>query len=231
MTATETPLQNYLRLWRGLGRDLGFTLATLPIVIVSFAVIVTGLSLSVGLAIVYLGIPLLALTLLTGRWFAAVELARLRAAGRPSVAPPDWTNTEAGAGLTRRVLHVIADARYWVRALHAGVVNPVIGIATWSITITWLAVALGGPTYWYWGRWVEVAEPGSPVAYPIMGVVAIGTLPTVIHALVSVHDSVARRMLGESQSTALRRAATRPEIVTPSSSQQDIVEARQATRW
>jgi signal transduction histidine kinase len=211
MTVTATPVQFYLRLWRGLGKELGFTLVSLPVVVVSCAVLVTGVSLGVSLAVIYVGIPLLVFTLLAARWFAGLELWRLEKAGRPRVIRADWSGSPTRAGIGGRILHVIADPRYWIQALHGALVNPVLGIVTGCIGVSWLAVAVGGVSYWYWGRWAGVAVPDESMTVPAAGLLAIITLPFTLHAMVLAHDIVAHWMLGEWQSTSLRRAAAASE--------------------
>lgn len=206
MTTSSTP--RYLRLWRGLLPELGYTLTTLPIVIASLCVLVTGLSAGAGLIIVWIGIPLLVFTLLAARWFGSLELRRLEAAGRPPIARPDWRARPMRRGVTGRILHVLTDGRYWVQALHGAVVNVALGIATWTVVVVWIAMALGGPTYWFWGRWAESDVPLAPVTFALAGLIAVVSLPMVVHGMVLVHDVAARAMLGEwSRITLLRDVA------------------------
>lgn len=209
MTTTRT--STYVRLWQGLLPELGFTLATLPIVVTSLAVLVTGLSAGVSLIVVWVGIPLLVFTLLAARWFGSLELRRLEAAGQPPIPRPDWHARPQRPGVTGRILHVITDGRYWVQALHGAVVNVALGIATWTIVITWIAVAVGGPTYWFWGRWAQSDIPLPSVTLALAGLLAIVTLPVVVHAMVLLHTVAARTMLGEWSGITLRRDAAAAE--------------------
>jgi signal transduction histidine kinase len=98
-----------------------------------------------------------------------------------------------------------------VQALHGAVISLVLSVATWSVVIVWLALALGSSTLWYWQRWVRVEPAHSAALYAVGGLLAIATLPYVVHATVFVHDFAARRMLGEWRVTALRRDAARSE--------------------
>ncbi|AMM20340.1 hypothetical protein AX769_09470 [Frondihabitans sp. PAMC 28766] len=218
MTASRE--SGYARLWRALPRELGFTLASLPIVITSCVVLWTGLSLGVGLAIVWVGLPLLAVSLIIGRWFGSLEMTRLEAAGRPAIPRPDWNARATRPGLFGRFLHVAADGRYWLQALHGAVVNLVVGTVTWSIAITWISLVFGGLTYWFWGSFastdLDPLKVGSTTVpwwslYAAVGLIALLTLPIVLHALVLLHDVIARAMLGEWRVTALRRAAAAAE--------------------
>src|SRR5690606_27965331 len=123
----------------------------------------------------------------------------------------------------------VTDGHYWLALLHGMVVNFAIGIATWSIAVTWVAGALGGTTYWFWSRflphdddefflsrWVhEVFFPGTSMGLAPetgdalinlgFGLVLLLTLPFVTRGLVALHDAVARGMLGAWRSEALER--------------------------
>jgi signal transduction histidine kinase len=202
---------NYLRLWRGLGRELACVLTALPIAIVTTVALWTGVGLGIGLTIVWLGIPVLVATLLVARWLGGIELQRLQLAGRPPIVRPTWSTKTSRPGLSGRVIRIVADSRYWVQALHGAVISLVLSVATWSVVVVWLALSLGGPTLWYWQRWVPVEPAHSAALYAVVGLFAIATLPYVVHATVLVHDFAARRMLGEWRVTALRRDAALSE--------------------
>jgi hypothetical protein len=57
-------------------KDFVYLVLGLPLGIVSFTFAVTMLSLSAGLAITFVGIPLFVLMLVASRWFARIEGAR-----------------------------------------------------------------------------------------------------------------------------------------------------------
>jgi hypothetical protein len=86
---TTARATTYIRLWQGIGPELGFILVTLPIVVISFIVLPIDISSGIGLAIVWLGIPIPALTVLTGRGCGWPESRRLKATGGPTIACPD----------------------------------------------------------------------------------------------------------------------------------------------
>ncbi|WP_250448218.1 sensor domain-containing protein, partial [Actinotalea sp. C106] len=64
-----------------LGRDTGYVLGGLPITLVSFTVLVTGLCLAAGLLITVIGVPVAAGTLATAVGFGRLERLRLAARG------------------------------------------------------------------------------------------------------------------------------------------------------
>jgi signal transduction histidine kinase len=207
---TATAEWTYPRLWSGIGRNLGFALATLPVVVVASVMLWIGVLLGAGLAVVRVGIPIVVAALLTARWFGSVELARLAAAGRPPIVRAVW-RAPSTPGVTGRLRSVVTDGRYWVQALHGIVVNPILGVFTWSITFSWVVVAVGGSSYWFWGHWVESASHLRSAGWAGCGVAAALTLPYIVHAVTVVHDFVARRMLGEWRVPGLRRAAAEAE--------------------
>lgn len=225
------PRGGYLRRWRELPRELGFVLALLPITIVSCVVAWTGIGLGIGLAVLWIGFPVLAASLLLARRIGEFELRRLRAAGRPAIPTPVWSARRSRGTLWQRWLAVAADGRTWSYWAHAAIVEPILGAVTWSIAIAWLAVSVCAPTYWLWGRFlphgsdevwlhVEVLRgfpgyvpehtvaglfAGESVFYACLGGILLLTLPLVVHSLVLLHQMVARVMLGEGESAALRR--------------------------
>ena len=85
------------------------------------------------------------------------------------------------------------------------IVNPIVGIIPWTITIVWTSTGLGGVTYWFWGRFIAgrprldflgVSRSSSPagssnvdrytgdsILFLIVGVVFPATLPFVTRGL------------------------------------------------
>ena len=59
-------------------RDTAYTLSALPIGILTFSVVVAGLSAGLGLVVVWVGVPILIGTLFAARAFAHLERIRLR---------------------------------------------------------------------------------------------------------------------------------------------------------
>lgn len=203
-------------------------LSSLPIVVLSFAVMIIGLVLGLGLAAIWIGLPLLAATLVLARWFGALELARLRFAGYPIV----QSAGNAGAGIRE----VLSNGRNWVQFLYAAVVGFVVGLVTWTLAVSWVVIGIGGVTYALWGQlaqrstesvwlhstalqWLPGFAPATDLAtligfetvfYFALGVAFLITLPFVARGLVQVHAAVARGMLsttpaaGSTDDTATR---------------------------
>ncbi len=233
---TSATLENvkgnfYLRLWRGVPRELGFLLLALPIAVAGFSVSVTLLSTGVGTIVTFfLGVLFLAGLLYVGRGFGTVELVRLEWAGRPRVARPEWPREPGFWGWLRTLF---GNGHYWLYAIHTAIINFVISLISWTVTVTWLAVGFGGVTYWFWDRFIpegnnswflsqwlyrvfgdrSVDWASSGIDWRMLdnfvqlalGIVFLATLPLVTRGLVLLHHSIATGVLGPFDSDSLRR--------------------------
>ena len=204
---------------RVIGRTLSasaYLLLTLPVAIVSFTVLVTGLSLGLGLAIIWIGLPIGAATLYAGRYFARFERTRLRLLGtRIDDAKPSVRTGSAW----RRMLRTF-DVNLWRETLH-GIVALPLACVTWSLTILWWALALGGLTGWIWepinARFGDGGATGlmSLLGWPIPGAVfdvlvglfALVTLPWVVRGLAAAHAGLGRALLSPTRGSLERRVA------------------------
>lgn len=219
----------YGALWRGVPRELGFLLLEFPIVMVGFALLHTLFWAGVGWLVLFVGLFFILAALYVARGFGTLELVRLRWAGRPEITRPQWTPPANATGFWRGVMRPLSSGRYWLYLLHSWIVNPAIATVTWSIALTWVATALGGTTYWFWGAFLPRPDhqiwlhdvilhyfaPNAPVGpnpflgevifFFIVGVLFFATLPFVTHGLTLLHNVVARGLLGAWRSEALQR--------------------------
>ncbi|HXH35377.1 MAG TPA: sensor domain-containing protein [Plantibacter sp.] len=229
-------LVRYGALWRALPGSLLFLLPTLPIVIVGLSLAVSMTTLGAGLAILGIGLLVLVGVLWICRGFADLERLRLRTTGLPPIDPPVWHSTRAATTRFGTVLSPLTGGRWWLALLHTVFVNPVVGTLTWSVTITWVAGALGGLSQWFWngflpdrGSSVRLHEviwgavlPNAPLPADAnaaenvlsfaFGIVFLATSPLVLRGLVILHHRIAVGMLGAWPQEALRvelDAATR----------------------
>lgn len=222
----------YGRYWRGVPRDLGFLLLTMPIASVGFGLtigLVSGGTAS--LVTFFIGIFLLAGALYVSRGFGTVELVRLDWTGRAPIARPEWPVQPGFWGWARSLF---GNGHYWLYLLHTALINFIVSLVTWTITITWLAIGLGGTSYWFWGgfipegrspwfvsRWLAwvfggVSGESSGVDWRmldnliqlVLGLAFLAALPFVTRALVNLHHLIARGVLGAFASDALRREVT-----------------------
>jgi len=126
-----------------------YLLLDLPVGVVGFTLVVTGLSLSLGLLITLIGIPLLAATLLLARLAGGAERARAGAlleCELPAPAPLPRRETALA-----RLFAPIRDAAAWRATAYFALMLPV-GIVTFTVAVTWWAAALGLLTLpaWAW---------------------------------------------------------------------------------
>ncbi len=233
--STETvpvqPRPLYARLWAGVPRELGFLLPGLPLGIVALALLSALFSAGMGTLVLVIGVFLVVGALYVARGFAMTERARLRLAGAPAGPEPDWRAPARGNGFWARLLGPVVNIHYWLALLHGIVVNFALVTITWSITVAWVAVALGGTLWWLaagfipdgdrdWnllevivGAIVPGSDPdlgienelGDIVVLVVAGLIALVTLPFVTHGLTLAHQGLARLMLSSLRSERLEQ--------------------------
>ena len=245
-TPAPRPRSLYGSLWRTVPRELGFLLPTLPVIIVSFSVLVTGISTGFGTLVTFFGVFLIIGTLWVARGFGMLELVRLRGAGRPAIAGPVWTKPVA-TGFWARLFGTLLNPHYWLYLLHGMVVNFAVGLFTWIISFTWTVIALSGLTYWLYSRFIPAGQGEWRVsdwsgfdwfrqnfltgwtADPVfadnliffsLGVVFAVTLPFITRGMTMLHYVIAVGMLGR-----FRIAELKGEVADLSASRTAAVSA------
>lgn len=184
--------------------------------VVWFTWVVSMLSLGAGLAITLLGIPLLAVTVRSGRVVGAMERARVRVLlGAEVPAPAALPFPE---GVWPRLRTALGDVPGW-KGLAYGVVMLPWGVLAFSVTVTLWSAGLGLLTAPLW----EWAVPGGGItsfgSYAFTGwgrvgvraagvVVGAGVLmvaPRIIGWLSQVHVALVRSLLAADQRVALEQ--------------------------
>lgn len=204
-------------LLRRLGAETGFLLLSLPMAVVSFTVLVTGLSLGAGLSITLLGLPVLAATLYAGRSFAAIERQRLSTLTGTPLQPARY-RTRSGSSL-RSWLWLLGDRQAWLDGLHGLLVLP-LATFTWSVAVSWWAVALYGLQWPLFGHALDRAYGGDSQDLPrLLGIhsyayrswfyvgaalFCFGTLPHVTRGLTRLHVALGHGLLANSRVAALQ---------------------------
>jgi hypothetical protein len=131
-----------------LALDAAYLVTGLPLGILTFTFVVTGLSLAAGLAITLVGLPVLMATLWLGRLLGDAE--RWRAGWVLGAAIPrrhtPWTGT-----LWQRVKASLGDGGAWLDQLWGLLLLP-LGTAGFTVAVTAWSTALGFLTspLWYW---------------------------------------------------------------------------------
>ncbi|MEO5921084.1 MAG: sensor domain-containing protein [Pseudolysinimonas sp.] len=225
------PRMNYGRLWAGVPRELGFLLPLLPIVVAGVSILSSVFFTGVGMIFIVVGIFIVVASLFIARGFGMFELIRLRGAGFPAITAPKWDRVAPSGGWFAKLVAPTIDGHYWLYLLHSMIVNPIVGIITWTLTIVWTSTALGGLSYWFWARFIpngdrdwtfysvtsrfitgKVADvdpyTADSILFLIVGVVFTLTLPFVTRGLTWVHYGIARGMLASFLSEELRQQVT-----------------------
>jgi signal transduction histidine kinase len=228
-TAATTRTSAYAALWRRVPRELGFLLLTLPIVVVAVSVLSSVFFTGVGTIAIFVGLFVVVVALYIARGFGTLELVRLRWAGQAPITPPRWEPGGEPNTAVRALLGPLVNGHYWLYLLHGMVVNFLLGLLTWVITVVWLAIGLGGISSWIWARFLPADEqnlwlhrviidgvfPGNTLTIDpylgesllelVIGVIFLLALPLVTRGLTVLHHRVARGMLGAWRSEALQR--------------------------
>ncbi|HEY0260383.1 MAG TPA: sensor domain-containing protein [Lacisediminihabitans sp.] len=224
--ATSARRNSYGRLWGAVPRELGFLLLGFPLALAGFVVTVTLFSAGTGTLVIFVGFFVIIATLYASRGFGLLELRRLEWAGRPPIERPGWQDARARNGFWGWLRSLFGNGHYWLYLLHTGFVGFVISTVTWTIIVTWLSVAFGGLSYWFWqlfsphqdqewhiSTWLlryygsdqRGADGRDILVYLVIGIVFTLTLPFVTRGLVMLHWGAARGMLGAFRSDALQR--------------------------
>lgn len=123
---------------------MGYLLSGLPLCIVAFVVAVAGFSAGVATLVVWLGLPILALTLGACRSLAVVERRATRWAIGRDLPPHHYREpTDQGAS---RLFAAVADPQSWRDLLHAVLGFPV-RLAAAVIALSWALGGLGATLY------------------------------------------------------------------------------------
>jgi signal transduction histidine kinase len=205
---------------RRLGIDTGYVLIGFPVAIAAFVLVVTGLSAGVGLLVVWVGVAVLALTLVVARGFATLERIQLAAVlGRPVPRP---AYLRADGSRLRRLLTPLRDPQTWLDALHAVLRFP-LAVLGFVVAVVFWSLALAGLTYWAWDWTLPHPPPrdefrdlpmllglestaGTRIAlYGAVGVAAAVLLPFAVRGVALLQASLGRVLLTS-------RAATQAEL-------------------
>jgi signal transduction histidine kinase len=212
---------NWPATWPGrtrFGSQMSYLLAGLPVAIVTFLIVLVGVVLGAATAVAWIGLPITVGTLAAARGFARQERRATEAVtGRPL--PPHHYRTARGRGMVR-LLRELADPQSWRDFAHAMAGLPV-RVACALIALVWAVVGLGGLLYvfWQWSlprgddNWTLFSSItgvhstlGDVALNTGLGVLLLGTLPTVVRWLTDVRALLARGLL-TNQTAALRARA------------------------
>jgi len=186
----------------------GYALASLPLGVLFFTLTVVGLSLSLGLFVTLLGVPILLITFALVRGFARLERAFGGAALGTTAAEP-LRKQPSGPGIWRRVGTRISDPWSWREVAYMLVHLPM-SILMFSMTLAFWAYPLAALTIngWWWaipeeGDYIwngnELDHPLEWVGVPLAGLTLLFLTPWVIRGITSLHAAILDGILGTSK--------------------------------
>ncbi|NUR73923.1 MAG: sensor histidine kinase [Hamadaea sp.] len=149
-----------MRIFRRLGSDAAYTLLSLPVAVITFALVVPFFWLGIGTLVIVLGFAVLAFTLLLARGFADLQRVRLQVWSGQKTPRPVYRKAPGNAGWFRKLTNPMRSGQSWLDLLH-GFLNLPIAIFSFVLTVVWWAAALGGLTYWFWERYLPYPDDYS----------------------------------------------------------------------
>jgi signal transduction histidine kinase len=185
-----------------------YLVASMPVGIFWFMVLSTGISVGAALVIVWVGVPILALTMLA--WRGGAWLERRWVGLTLGVRIPDPYRPLPPGGLLARWGAAAADPATWKDLAYLVLLLP-LGVAWFVITVTMWSLALGslaGPAWVPWGEvrvtygtgrsYVLDTVPEALVLV-VLGLVLCVAAAWATRGMAAAHAAVARSLLGPSQ--------------------------------
>lgn len=130
--------------------DTRYTLVGFPTAVIAFALLIAGMAAGVGTAVVWVGVPLLAGTLMIARGFADAERGWLSDVLKRPPVRPRYKPAPAGAGRFRRLVNPMTSGQSWLDLLH-GILNFPLAIVSFVLTVVFWALPIAGLTYPLYG--------------------------------------------------------------------------------
>ncbi|MFG1701032.1 sensor histidine kinase [Nonomuraea sp. NPDC049309] len=121
--------------------DSRYTLVGFPTTLIGFVLMVTGLAAGVGTVVIWIGLPVLAGTLLIARGFADAERGWLADVLQRPPVRPRYKPAPPGAGRFRRMVNPLLSGQSWLDLLH-GIINLPFAAIAFVLTVVFWAVPL-----------------------------------------------------------------------------------------
>lgn len=184
--------------------NLIYLLLAFPLGTVYFTFLVTGLSLGIGLLIVWIGVPIL-LAVLAASWGLAIFERMLAISLLQEDVPPMSREEEAGKSAWERLKAHLGNRVTWSSLLYLLLKFPVATIF-FVIAVTVMATSVGlliAPLLYqvwdypsWWGLW-QVDTLGEALISTALALVVVGPISLhIVNILALVSGALARVMLG-----------------------------------
>ncbi|WP_216214523.1 sensor domain-containing protein [Amycolatopsis aidingensis] len=205
------------------GGSLAYLLMNMPLGILCFVTLVTLSSVGVGTAIIWVGIPVLALGVLLCRGGARVERARVYALLDTYIPLPYRPLPEGSQRLRWRARlrdqATWRDLGYFVLLFPLGLIEFVLMVAFWSVSLAFAGLPvyyrfLPEGAYYFPSfdlRWITVDSTLSALPWAALGVLFIAMSIVVTRSMGRAHASFARVLLGPSPDRSAELDASFPQ--------------------
>ncbi|MBO3725329.1 sensor domain-containing protein [Actinomyces bowdenii] len=192
-------------------RDAAYLLLAWPVHLMAFCLVIPLAATGIGTIVIWVGLPILVMTLLITGGFADMARRAASAVDGSAPVPAHYLPVPQGASTIRGLLHPLKDPQRWMDLLWIVVSFPV-SLALWSLTVIWLSVAVGGLLAPIVEVVPELIVPESNqgwaellgLPYPllwnivvdlIIAVLFLAAAPAVLRGLAAVHSGLTRLML------------------------------------
>jgi signal transduction histidine kinase len=185
-------------------RESGYLLVSFFTGLTGFIVIVTGVSLVAGLAILIIGIPLAVLLAHFDRWWCGIDrnLAAL-VLGEPI---PARYRPRQGTGWISRAVSILSDKQTWLDAVWMLIAFPLGLVGFFFVVTLWSIVfaLLTGPI-WGWSipGWLHTHVVAASILSPFLAVPAAIASAWIVRGLALANASIARWLLGPNRTEEL----------------------------
>jgi signal transduction histidine kinase len=225
-SATSSP-GGYGALWRSMPRELLYLLVSFPLALAGFGITIGLFSGGVGTIFTFfIGVVLIIAALYVARGFGTAQVVLLEWTTRRTIPRPEWLDSRARTGFLGWLRAVLGNGHYWLYLLHTMLLDFLISTISWTITVVWLSISLGGLTAWFWdaiippdagdffvSQWiadrlgVAIDNPRTldTLILLALGVLFTLTLPLITRGLTRLHWLIARGVLAAFKSDALLR--------------------------
>ncbi|MEO3888685.1 sensor domain-containing protein [Nonomuraea sp. B5E05] len=147
--------------------DTRYTLVGFPTTVIGFVLMVAGFAAGTGTLVVWLGVPLLAGTLLMARGFADAERGWLSDVLKRPPVRPRYKPAPPGAGWFRRLVNPLTSGQSWLDLLH-GIISLPFAIVAFVLTVVFWAIPLAGLTWPLYGI-ITMRIPGNTELPELLG--------------------------------------------------------------
>ncbi|MEV4175834.1 sensor domain-containing protein [Nonomuraea sp. NPDC049709] len=147
--------------------DTRYTLVGLPTTLIGFVLMIAGFAAGLGTAVVWIGVPLLAGTLMLARGFADAERGWLSDVLKRPPVRPRYRPAPPGAGRFRRLVNPLMSGQSWLDLLH-GILNLPFAILSFVLTVVFWSIPLAGLTWPLYGI-ITSRIPGNSELPELLG--------------------------------------------------------------